>query len=192
MKMGSPGRWSDVLASDRKSILPAFLILYAASTWLTERNRPICRVMPTRIVDQLDVVRGGCSRSHRVLLVGPWLIARLGVAGAAALSASAALLRWRVMASTSEMPALIGALIHCVPINYPAPEERNRDGIVTRISLSLRGGSRGLPSAWPVLGAGATGRLAGHARSQWFPRRRAACPAEILAADNKTMRANVP
>lgn len=42
-------------------------------------------------------------------LVGPWLIERLGVAGAAALSASAALLRWSVMASTSEMPALIGA-----------------------------------------------------------------------------------
>lgn len=43
------------------------------------------------------------------LLVGPWLIDRLGAAGAAALSAGAAVLRWSVMASTSEMPALIGA-----------------------------------------------------------------------------------
>jgi MFS transporter, PPP family, 3-phenylpropionic acid transporter len=42
-------------------------------------------------------------------LVGPWLIERLGVAGAAALSAGAAMLRWSVMASTSEMSALIGA-----------------------------------------------------------------------------------
>ncbi|WP_245350676.1 hypothetical protein [Bradyrhizobium sp. UFLA03-84] len=30
--------------------------------------------------------------------------------------------------------------IHCVLINYPASEEREWDSIVTRISLSLRGG----------------------------------------------------
>ncbi len=30
-------------------------------------------------------------------------------------------------------------MIHCVLINYPAREERDWDGIVTRISLSLRG-----------------------------------------------------
>ena len=30
--------------------------------------------------------------------------------------------------------------IHCVLINYPAKEEHDWDGIVTRISLSLRGG----------------------------------------------------
>ena len=32
-----------------------------------------------------------------------------------------------------------GRLIHCVLINYPANEEYDWDGIVTRISLSLRG-----------------------------------------------------
>jgi hypothetical protein len=30
-------------------------------------------------------------------------------------------------------------LVHCVLINYPAREEREWDGIVTRISLSLSG-----------------------------------------------------
>jgi hypothetical protein len=30
-------------------------------------------------------------------------------------------------------------MVHCVLINYPASEEREWDGIVTRISLSLRG-----------------------------------------------------
>ncbi len=30
-------------------------------------------------------------------------------------------------------------LVHCVLINYPASEERDWDGIVTRISLSLQG-----------------------------------------------------
>jgi hypothetical protein len=32
-------------------------------------------------------------------------------------------------------------LIHCVMLNYPASEERDWDGIVTRISLSLNGKS---------------------------------------------------
>jgi hypothetical protein len=31
-------------------------------------------------------------------------------------------------------------MVHCVLINYPASEEQDWDGIVTRISLSLRGG----------------------------------------------------
>ena len=33
-----------------------------------------------------------------------------------------------------------GRFVHCVLINYPAREERAWDAIVTRISLSLRGG----------------------------------------------------
>ncbi len=33
-----------------------------------------------------------------------------------------------------------GRFVHCVLINYPAREERAWDDIVTRISLSLRGG----------------------------------------------------
>lgn len=32
-----------------------------------------------------------------------------------------------------------GRLVHCVPINYPADEERDWDKIVTRVSLSLSG-----------------------------------------------------
>jgi MFS transporter, PPP family, 3-phenylpropionic acid transporter len=42
------------------------------------------------------------------LLLGPWLIERLGPAGAAMLSAGAGVLRWGVMGTTSAMPALVG------------------------------------------------------------------------------------
>jgi MFS transporter, PPP family, 3-phenylpropionic acid transporter len=42
------------------------------------------------------------------LLIGPWLIARLGLSGAASLSAGAGVLRWSVMASTTAVPALVG------------------------------------------------------------------------------------
>ena len=41
-------------------------------------------------------------------LLGPWLIARLGLAGAATLSAGAGVLRWSVMANTTAAPALVG------------------------------------------------------------------------------------
>jgi hypothetical protein len=34
-----------------------------------------------------------------------------------------------------------GRFVHCVLINYPAAEEHDWDGIVTRISLSLKGGN---------------------------------------------------
>ena len=40
-------------------------------------------------------------------LVGPWLIDRLGPAGAAGVSAAAGLLRWSVMGTTSALPALV-------------------------------------------------------------------------------------
>jgi MFS transporter, PPP family, 3-phenylpropionic acid transporter len=43
------------------------------------------------------------------LLFGPCLISRLGVRGAAALSASAGVVRWTVMAVTTSLPALAGA-----------------------------------------------------------------------------------
>jgi PPP family 3-phenylpropionic acid transporter len=42
------------------------------------------------------------------LLLGPWLIARLGTGGAAALSAGAGVIRWTVMATTTSLPALAG------------------------------------------------------------------------------------
>jgi MFS transporter, PPP family, 3-phenylpropionic acid transporter len=42
------------------------------------------------------------------LFLGPWLLARLGARGAAALSASAGVIRWAVMAATSSVPALAG------------------------------------------------------------------------------------
>jgi hypothetical protein len=42
--------------------------------------------------------------------------------------------------STISRPSLICLrIVHCVLINYPAREERAWDGIVTRISLSLKG-----------------------------------------------------
>ena len=40
-------------------------------------------------------------------LLGPWLIERLGAPGAAAIAASAGVLRWTVMASTTAVPALV-------------------------------------------------------------------------------------
>ena len=42
------------------------------------------------------------------LIFGPWLIIRLGARGAAALSASAGVLRWTLMATTTSLPALAG------------------------------------------------------------------------------------
>jgi hypothetical protein len=33
-----------------------------------------------------------------------------------------------------------GRYVHCVLINYPAAEQHNWDGIITRVSLSLKGG----------------------------------------------------
>ena len=42
------------------------------------------------------------------LLLGPWLIARLGARGAVALSAGAGVIRWTVMATTASLPALAG------------------------------------------------------------------------------------
>jgi MFS transporter, PPP family, 3-phenylpropionic acid transporter len=54
------------------------------------------------------VVGSGDSRGCLFFLLGPWLIARLGLAGAATLSASAGVLRWDAMASTTAVPALVG------------------------------------------------------------------------------------
>lgn len=42
------------------------------------------------------------------LLLGPWLITRLGARGASALSAGAGVIRWSVMATTTSLPALAG------------------------------------------------------------------------------------
>lgn len=42
------------------------------------------------------------------LLLGPWLIARLGTRGAATLSAGAGVIRWTVMATTISLPVLAG------------------------------------------------------------------------------------
>jgi PPP family 3-phenylpropionic acid transporter len=42
------------------------------------------------------------------LVLGPWLIARIGIRGAATLSASAGVVRWAVMASATSVPALAG------------------------------------------------------------------------------------
>jgi MFS transporter, PPP family, 3-phenylpropionic acid transporter len=42
------------------------------------------------------------------LVLGPWLIARIGIRGAATLSASAGVIRWTVMATATSAPALAG------------------------------------------------------------------------------------
>lgn len=41
-------------------------------------------------------------------LIGPWLISRLGIRGAATVSAGAGVIRWAVMANTTSLPALVG------------------------------------------------------------------------------------
>jgi MFS transporter, PPP family, 3-phenylpropionic acid transporter len=62
-------------------------------------------------------------------LLGRWLIARLGLAGAATLSACAGVLRWSIMANTTAAPALVGvqalhgltfALLHLVAMGIIA------------------------------------------------------------------------
>jgi MFS transporter, PPP family, 3-phenylpropionic acid transporter len=67
--------------------------------------------------------------------LGPWLIARLGLAGAATLSAGAGVLRWSVMANTTAAPALVCvqslhgltfALMHLAAIGIIARSVSNR------------------------------------------------------------------
>jgi PPP family 3-phenylpropionic acid transporter len=43
------------------------------------------------------------------LFLGPWLIGRLGIRGAATLSAVAGISRWATLATTTSLPALVGA-----------------------------------------------------------------------------------
>jgi PPP family 3-phenylpropionic acid transporter len=43
------------------------------------------------------------------LFLGPWLIGRLGIRGAATLSAVAGITRWVTLATTTSLPALVGA-----------------------------------------------------------------------------------
>ena len=62
-------------------------------------------------------------------VLGPWLMGRIGLSGAATLSAGAGVLRWSIMASTTAVPALVGvqalhgltfALMHLAAMGFIA------------------------------------------------------------------------
>jgi MFS transporter, PPP family, 3-phenylpropionic acid transporter len=92
----------------RRLIVIAFLVIgshalndaFAVIQWRDagHSNLSICLLWSEAVVAEVVVF----------FLLGPWLIARLGLSGAATLSASAGVLRWSVMASTTAMPALVG------------------------------------------------------------------------------------
>jgi MFS transporter, PPP family, 3-phenylpropionic acid transporter len=94
-------------------------------------------------------------------LLGPALIARLGPAGAATLSASAGVLRWAVVASTTSMPALIGmqalhgmtfALVHLAAMNIIANTVPDR---LAATAQTLYGtGALGIASAVMTIASG--------------------------------------
>jgi MFS transporter, PPP family, 3-phenylpropionic acid transporter len=94
-------------------------------------------------------------------LVGPGLIARLGLSGAATLSAGAGVLRWSVMASTTAVPALVGvqalhgltfALMHLAAMGIIARSVPTR---LAATAQTLYGtGALGIASATMTLASG--------------------------------------
>jgi PPP family 3-phenylpropionic acid transporter len=112
-------------------------------------------------------------------LLGPWLIMRLGLAGAATLSAGAGVLRWSVMASTTAMPALIGmqalhgltfALLHLAAMGIIA---RSVPGRLAATAQTVYGtGALGIASAIMTT---ASGYLYGIFNAQAFWAMAASC-----------------
>jgi len=117
-------------------------------------------------------------------LLGPWLIARLGLAGAATLSAGAGVLRWSVMASTTAMPALICmqalhgltfALMHLAAMGIIARSVPSR---LAATAQSIYGtGALGIASAIMTT---ASGYLYGMFNAQAFWAMAASCAVALL------------
>lgn len=117
-------------------------------------------------------------------LLGPWLIARLGLAGAATLSAGAGALRWSVMASTTAMPALICvqalhgltfALMHLAAMGIIARSVPSR---LAATAQSIYGtGALGIASAIMTT---ASGYLYGMFNAQAFWAMAASCAVALL------------
>jgi PPP family 3-phenylpropionic acid transporter len=95
------------------------------------------------------------------LLLGPWLVARLGPAGATMLSAGAGVLRWGVMGTTTAMPALVGvqalhgltfALMHLAAMGIIA---RTVPGRLAATAQTVYGtGALGIASAGMTIASG--------------------------------------
>jgi MFS transporter, PPP family, 3-phenylpropionic acid transporter len=94
-------------------------------------------------------------------LLGPWLIARLGLAGAATLSACAGVLRWGVMANTTAAPALVGvqalhgltfALMHLAAMGIIARSVSQR--LAATAQTIYGNGALGIASATMTLASG--------------------------------------
>jgi MFS transporter, PPP family, 3-phenylpropionic acid transporter len=94
-------------------------------------------------------------------LLGPWLIGRLGPAGATMLSAGAGVLRWAVMATTTEVPALVGvqalhgltfALMHLAAMGIIAQSVPDRLAATAQTVYGT--GALGIASAVMTIGSG--------------------------------------
>jgi MFS transporter, PPP family, 3-phenylpropionic acid transporter len=94
-------------------------------------------------------------------LLGPWLIAHLGLSGAATLSAGAGVLRWSVMASTTAVPALVGvqalhgltfALMHLAAMGIIAHSVPTRLAATAQTMYGT--GALGIASATMTLASG--------------------------------------
>jgi PPP family 3-phenylpropionic acid transporter len=94
------------------------------------------------------------------LFLGPWLIGRLGIRGAAALAAGAGMIRWAALATTISLPALIGvqalhgltfALMHLAAMGIIAQ-------VPSRLSATAQTlygtGALGLASAFMTIASG--------------------------------------
>ena len=101
-------------------------------------------------------------------LIGPWLIDRLGPAGAAALSAAAGVLRWVVMGTTSALPALVAvqglhgftfALLHLaamrvIGVAVPDRLSATAQSVYGNLALGLASAALTLASGYLYAGLG--------------------------------------
>jgi PPP family 3-phenylpropionic acid transporter len=122
------------------------------------------------------------------LLLGPWLLARLGLSGAATLAAGAGVVRWSVMASTTAVPALVGvqalhgltfALMHLAAMGIIARSVPDR---LAATAQTLYGtGALGIAAATMTL---ASGYLYGQFGLHAFWGMAACCALALLVSRN--------
>jgi PPP family 3-phenylpropionic acid transporter len=95
------------------------------------------------------------------LSLGPWLIARLGIRGAATLSTGAGIIRWSVMATTTSLPALAGvqalhgltfALMHLAAMSVIARTVPDRQSATAQTVYGT--GALGIASAVMTVASG--------------------------------------
>ena len=149
------------IATYRKLIVVAFLVIgshalsdaFAVIQWRNAGygNLYISLMWSEAVVAEVAVF----------FLLGSWLIARLGVWGAATLSAGAGVLRWSVMASTTALPALVGvqalhgltfALMHLAAMGIIARSIPDRLAATAQTAYGT--GALGVASATMTLASG--------------------------------------